>query len=408
MALNKNNNSPSEISGPNSPLVSVIIPVFNGQETICRAIDSVLAQSYREHEIIVVDDGSTDSSISLLWNYGSKIRLVEQKHAGNSTARNQGLKLARGEYVAFLDADDFWVQEKLAIQVEILGRHPSVGLTFGNLEVVDKQGEKLGFTMVPSHLRYAPSWQDLLLKGPVILASTVLARREIVRKVGGFDADLFISRGYEDRDLFLRLRELADFHYLDLCLVSYCYDQGHGLLVIPSLFLYARKYWNHPRLQGDADGLLRNEFVKQCSKEMRWVMRLKLRAEANKVSKEMLGQLNGYHDAFKDLFGHSYTEASDCDSIDLTEYELSPTISLLLYLYLCRPDLQVSFPEVRSGDLSKLTNWATAVVKGVYNDDDKPILLMHSSELEHIREKPTKKVLRLGGRLRTVIKPASC
>ncbi len=379
MALSKDNYS---------PLVSVIIPVFNGQETVCRAIDSVLAQSYREREVIVVDDGSTDSTVELLRTYGSKIRLVEQRKGGVASARNHGIKFARGEYIAFLDHDDFWIQEKLAIQVETLRRHPTVGLTFSNLEVVNKQGEKLGFTYVSSHLRSAPSWGDLLVKGPRVPVSTVLARREMILKVGGFDTDLFTSRGYEDRDFLLRLRELTDFHYLDLCLAFYSYDQAHGLLVIPHLFLYARKYWNHPRLQRDADGRLRSEFVKQCSREMSWVMRLVLQAEGNRVSREMLEQLNGYHENFKNLFGDPYTKASGCDSVDLSKYELTPAISLLLYLYLCRPDLQVAFPEVRSGDLSKLTDWATAVVKGVYNDGDKPILLTHLSELGDIRERP--------------------
>jgi glycosyltransferase involved in cell wall biosynthesis len=390
LVLNKSNNSASEISDQKPALVSVIIPVYNGEETICRAIDSVLGQSYREREVIVVDDGSTDSTVELLRNYGSKIRLVEQKNGGVASARNHGIKLAQGEYVAFLDADDFWVQEKLAIQIEILGRHPSVGLTFSNLEVVNKKGERLGITYVPSHSRNAPSWEDLLTEGPRVLASTVLARREMILTAGGFDADLFTSRGYEDRDLFLRLRELTDFHYLDLCLASYSYDPGHGLLVIPHLFLFARKYWNQPRLQQNSEGRLRKEFVKRCSLEMSWIMRLVLRAEGNKVSMEMLARLNGYHNAFKDLFGDSYREASDCDSIDLTEYKLSPAISLLLYLYLIRSDLQVAFPEVKSGDLSRLADWATAVVKGVYNDGDKPILLTHVSELERLTEKPSK------------------
>ncbi len=94
LALNKDNNSPSEVSGQNFPLVSVIIPVYNGQETICRAVDNVLEQSYREREVIVVDDGSADSSIELLRRYGSKIRLVEQRNSGVASARNHGINLA--------------------------------------------------------------------------------------------------------------------------------------------------------------------------------------------------------------------------------------------------------------------------------------------------------------------------
>ncbi|HKZ39507.1 MAG TPA: glycosyltransferase family A protein, partial [Candidatus Hodarchaeales archaeon] len=77
-----------------SRLVSVIVPVYNGQETICRAIDSALRQTYREHEIIVVDDGSTDSSLKLLQNYRRKIRLVQQKRGGAASARNHALRMA--------------------------------------------------------------------------------------------------------------------------------------------------------------------------------------------------------------------------------------------------------------------------------------------------------------------------
>jgi glycosyltransferase involved in cell wall biosynthesis len=385
----------------------VIIPVYNGQETIRRAIDSVLSQSYRATEVIVVDDGSTDSSIELLLQYGAKIRLVEQKNAGVASARNQGIKLSRGEYIAFLDQDDFWVQEKLAIQVEILRKHPSVGVTFSNLEAVNKQGEKLGFTTIPPHLRCAPSWEDLLLEGSMVTTSTVLARRKIILKVGGFDADLFkLPQGYADRDFVLRLRELTDFHYLDLCLASYCYDQEHGQLHITNLFLYARKYWNHPRLQQDTDGRLRDEFVKRCGQEMGWIMRLVLRAQGNKASGEMLERSNGYHVAFKDIFGDSYKRVTGLDSIILSRYELNPAISLLLYLYLCRSDLQTAFQDVDSGNISKLGEWGTSVAQskeGVYSDSDRPILLVHLHELEQLREK-SKGSPGLASRLRTLIK----
>ena len=92
-----------EMSKPKSPLVSVIVPVYNGQETACRAVDSALEQTYLEREIIVVDDGSTDSSLELLRGYGRRIQLIPQKHRGVSITRNTGLKAARGEYIALLD-----------------------------------------------------------------------------------------------------------------------------------------------------------------------------------------------------------------------------------------------------------------------------------------------------------------
>jgi len=112
------------LSQSNAIRVSIIVPVFNGEETLARAIDSALAQTFVGKEIIVVDDGSTDSSLALLQRYGSKIRLVQQKNAGAARARNLGIDLALGEYLAFLDQDDFWAPQKLAHQVEFLDEHP--------------------------------------------------------------------------------------------------------------------------------------------------------------------------------------------------------------------------------------------------------------------------------------------
>ncbi len=387
-------------------LVSVIIPVHNGKQTVSRAVDSVLGQSYLEREVIVVDDGSTDSSLELLRKYGSKIRLVEQKNAGVASARNRGIKLARGEYVAFLDQDDFWVQEKLAIQVEILKKHPSIGLTFSNLEAVNKQGERLGFTVLPSDYRFSPCWEDLLLKSSIVIDSTVLARREIVLKVSGFDAPLFIEQGYADVDFFLRLRELTDFYYIDVCLTHYCYDKRHALLHLTNLPRFAKKYWDHPRLR-DSNRGLRDQFVERCTRDMIWRMRLLLESEGGRISKEMLERLNGFHDTFKGIFGESYKRVSCFDSLDLSKYDLNDATSTLLYLYMCRPDLQVAFPEVRSGNLSRLADWGVAVAKGVYEDKvDKPILLTRISDLEHMREHPSREVAGLADRLRTLIKTA--
>lgn len=380
MALNKDNNSSREIPRHDSPLVSVIIPVYNGQETICRAIDSALDQTYREREVIVVDHGPTDSNTELLRKYGSKIRAVELKNAGATNPRNYGIQLARGEYVAFLDQDDFWFEEKLATQVEILEKHPSIGLTFSNLECIDRQGERLGFTILASDLRYSPSWEDLLLKG-VPPPSALLARREIIVNVGGFDPDLCISQGYEDRDLCLRLRELTDFHYLDVCLGYYCYHLEGAVRHLRNLPLFARKYWNHPRVQQDSDRRFRDQFVEKCARWMIWRMRILLESEGGRVSKEMVITLNGLHDILKGIFGESYKRVSHFDTVDLGKYRLDPAISSLLYLYLCRPDLQVAFPEVRAGDISRLAGWG---VGDVHTDGDRLILLEHFGDLERL------------------------
>jgi glycosyltransferase involved in cell wall biosynthesis len=382
----------------------VIIPVYNGQETVSRAIDSALKQTYPQREIIVVDDGSTDSTLELLRGYGPTIQLVKQEHSGISIARNTGLSIARGEYIAFLDCDDTWIPEKLQLQVEILRKYPSVGLTFGNLEMVSRNGEKLGSTTLASSRRYSPSWEDILVRF-ALSPGSAMGRKDLMIKSGGFDP-AFVEPGYEDTDFFLRLREITDFHYLDMCVGCYYFDQARSMRYLSNLLLYAGKQWKSPRLQTPANDRLRDEFVASRATHLSNYARLLLRLEGNEVSSEMLAKLNGFHESFESLFGESYKRVTGLDSITLSRYELNPAVTLLLYLYLCRPDLQTAFPDVRSGDISNLVDWGTSVAQSkenVYSDSDRPILLAHLHELEQLTEK-SKGSTGLISRLRTLIK----
>src|SRR5262245_12005814 len=102
------------------PKITIIIPTFNREAFITRAVDSALAQSFKDHEIIVIDDGSTDNTKAVLKCFGSKIHYIYQKNAGVSTARNTGIKSATGEWIAFLDSDDEWKHAYLARQIERL------------------------------------------------------------------------------------------------------------------------------------------------------------------------------------------------------------------------------------------------------------------------------------------------
>jgi len=115
--------------------VSVIIPTYNRAKLVCATIDSVLAQSYRDFEIIVVDDGSTDDTPTALARYGDRIASVRQENGGVNNARNHALQLATGEYIATLDNDDLWHRDKLALQVELLERHPDVAYLYSNFSL---------------------------------------------------------------------------------------------------------------------------------------------------------------------------------------------------------------------------------------------------------------------------------
>ena len=181
------------------PLVSVVVPAYNAAGCVHRALDSILAQTWQDQEIIVVDDGSKDDTFRVLSAYGGRLHVLSQANAGPAAARNYGLRVARGQYVAFLDADDYWLPEKLACQVALLEAHPEIGFCSTASSVVDTQGE---------HVRDWPcrhaDIETLFMHGAAVSGSTsgVLARRELLLEMGGFDERL---RGFEDPDLWIRL-----------------------------------------------------------------------------------------------------------------------------------------------------------------------------------------------------------
>lgn len=184
------------------PKVSVIIPAYNAASYIHRAVDSVLAQTFENFELLVVDDGSSDNTLAVLARYGDRVRAVTQANNGPAAARNHGLSEARGEYVAFLDADDHWLPEKIERQVELMEQRPDVGFCSSATEVVNTAGETVGSW--PCRPDAAPFPDILFMQGTVISGSTsgVLARRQLIADLGGFDETL---RGFEDPDLWIRL-----------------------------------------------------------------------------------------------------------------------------------------------------------------------------------------------------------
>ena len=116
-----------------SPLVDVIIPVYNGERYLAQAIESALAQTYRPVQVVVVDDGSTDSSLQVAQQFSESISYCTQPNSGIASARNRGIDLARGEFLAFLDADDVWLNDKLARQMAVFHRDPELDMVFGQI-----------------------------------------------------------------------------------------------------------------------------------------------------------------------------------------------------------------------------------------------------------------------------------
>ena len=204
------------------PRVSVIIPAFNTSRFISQAIESVLDQTFTDRELIVVDDGSTDDTASLVMKYGEKLRYIYQKNQGLSSARNTGIVKAEGEYIGFLDADDYWDREKLRHQVALLDSSPDTGVVYTALKVVDKDSyeiEERG-CLVRGRI-----FCSLLTENCVVgSCSSALIRRECFEKAGTFDEMLSAS---EDWDLWLRIAPYYLFDFVDLPLTFYRIHEGN-------------------------------------------------------------------------------------------------------------------------------------------------------------------------------------
>lgn len=197
--------------------VSVIIPTYNRARYICRAINSVLDQTFTDYEIIVVDDGSTDNTREVLAPYGGKIVYIPQTNQGVSAARNKGIEQAKGEYIAFLDSDDYWMPEKLIEQVKILDANPRVGIVYCRMPIINAKGEKIG--MKPAGVS-GRNLQELLEVGGDIPTSTVMIRRECFSKAGMFDRTLSMG---EDMEMWMRTAQFYDLYEIEnKVLAHYC------------------------------------------------------------------------------------------------------------------------------------------------------------------------------------------
>ncbi len=242
-------------------LVSVIIPVYNRVDLLRRALESVMAQSWPGIEAIVVDDGSTEDVAPAVAEHGPRARLIRQANAGVTAARNKGLSAASGEYIAFLDSDDWWDAGKVAAQVGVLAARPDVVLVWTDMRAVDEQGA----VVAPDYLRYyydsayarpelagtlpnvatlgdlVPGTPELLRTAPVrigdifgamlygnlVHTSTALFRRQRVVDGGGFDPAL--ARSGEDYEFHWRTSWFGPAALIDTPLVSYRVGAGDQL-----------------------------------------------------------------------------------------------------------------------------------------------------------------------------------
>ncbi len=217
-----------------NPLVSVIIPTFNRSHLLEKTINSVLKQTFRDFEIIIIDDGSTDNTQILLNKYSLVKLTVLSENKGVSYARNRGIELAKGNYISFLDSDDLWETKKLEVQTEWLEKHPEVAAC-----QTDEVWIRNGVRVNPGekHKKYSGDIFFQSLPLCIVSPSSVMIRTNILRQNGGFDTKL---PACEDYDLWLRMSSKFTFGYIEQkLLIKY---GGHSDQL-------SRKFWGMDRFR---------------------------------------------------------------------------------------------------------------------------------------------------------------
>ncbi|MGH9628406.1 MAG: glycosyltransferase [Bryobacteraceae bacterium] len=185
-----------------SPLISVVIPVYNGSATIRETVESVLSQTHRNLELIVIDDGSTDDTSDVLASIADpRVHVFSLENAGIATSRNRGLARCRGQFVSFIDADDLWTPDKLQAQLEALQQAPGAGAAYSWTDYVDENG---AFLHQGSHVSLSGDiYAAMLVQNFLENGSNALIRRAVFDSVGDFDES--VPKGAEDWEFFIRV-----------------------------------------------------------------------------------------------------------------------------------------------------------------------------------------------------------
>jgi glycosyltransferase involved in cell wall biosynthesis len=219
-------NQDKESNLKNPPLVSIIIPCYNGEKFIAEAIESIINQTYQNWELIIINDGSTDKSEKIIKQYCRKDNRIKykknSKNKGIPATRNIGIKASNGEYIALLDQDDLWINEKLEMQMkEYLKASKRVGLLFGNIMVINVINKSKRIKK-PININFEEISSEELFKklyfNNFITSITVILRKECLEKIGLFNER--IKWGGDDYELWLRIAKYYKFKYINQILAT--------------------------------------------------------------------------------------------------------------------------------------------------------------------------------------------
>jgi len=269
-----------------SPAVSVVIPAYNAAAFIQKTLASVAAQTYSDYEIVVIDDGSSDDTGTIVQEYLKRQGLpgacIRQENKGIAGARNTGVRRARGRWIAFLDHDDAWFPDKLRIIMEEFSLYPEAGLVCHNENIVE-EGRWVGMG------RYGPwtprMYTRLLFKGNTLSPSCVTVKREKVLEVGGFRENPEFNT-VEDYDLWMRLSRVCRFHFTDHVLGEYQLVERAAS---------RRIEYHHANLEA----VLRDHFRSHFGPSPGFLARLRMRRRLSGVYRSALGQLMRHRESLE-------------------------------------------------------------------------------------------------------------
>ena len=203
--MSQNSLTPSKefnIVTDNLPLVSIILPSYNCAAFLPHSIGTILSQTYNSYEIIVIDDGSTDNTKEVLYPFMQRIKYIRlEQNKGLPTARNIGIRSAQGKYIAFIDADDLWLPEKLQTDIEYFETHPEVSMVYSKHINIDEKGDDLNGN-TKKQLPSGNIFTQLFSEQNFIITSSVVVRKEVFETTGLFDEQLF---NCQDWDMWLRI-----------------------------------------------------------------------------------------------------------------------------------------------------------------------------------------------------------
>ena len=264
----------TERSSP-PPMVSVIIPAYNVERFLDEAVESALAQTYRNLEVLIIDDGSTDGTqvIGEKWTGDPRVRYIRQENAGPAAARNRGVEEARGEYIAFLDSDDLWLPEKTEKQLDLFRQNETLGLVYclRRCRILDDQGEWMEdkernrrYAEKEKHYRRGNCFREAVEETFIALPSAMVPAN-VLRRVGGFDTDLITA---EDRHLYARITHDYPVDYVEEPLVilrrhgnNLSWDPGREPHTLEFLRKIAEQY---PECSLRRQGWMRGAYARQA------------------------------------------------------------------------------------------------------------------------------------------------